>query len=61
MFDERYHTTVGVKVDMKIVKVDGADVSLAIWDLEGVDDFQPLKNIPPPRFERMPAGRRRHA
>jgi small GTP-binding protein len=43
MFSEKYHTTVGVKIDKKIVTVDGAHVTLMIWDLAGVDDFQPLK------------------
>jgi len=40
MFSERYLTTVGVKVDKKVVRVDDENVSLMIWDLSGEDDVQ---------------------
>jgi hypothetical protein len=43
LFSEKYLTTFGVKIDKKIVTVDAVDVTLMIWDLEGVDDFQPLR------------------
>jgi small GTP-binding protein len=43
MFSEKYHTTVGVKIDKKNVTVGGVDVTLMIWDLEGVDEFHPLR------------------
>lgn len=36
-FSARYHTTVGVKVDRKVVAVDGQEVTLVLWDLEGRD------------------------
>ena len=39
IFTDRYHTTVGVKVDRKDVAVDGRDVRLLLWDLAGEDDF----------------------
>ena len=39
MFDERYQTSVGVKVDKKDVAVDGRTVTLAIWDLAGEDEL----------------------
>ena len=39
IFSERYQTTLGVKVDKKVVPVDGDDVSLVIWDLAGEDDM----------------------
>ncbi|HUA19834.1 MAG TPA: Rab family GTPase [Bryobacteraceae bacterium] len=42
MFDERYHTTVGVKIDRKDVSVDGAEMTLMLWDLAGEDDLAPL-------------------
>ena len=35
LFSERYHSTVGVKIDRKVVAVDGADVTLLLWDIEG--------------------------
>lgn len=39
-FSDKYQTTVGVKIDKKIVSVDGEEVTLMIWDLEGDDEFQ---------------------
>jgi len=38
MFKENYHTTVGVKVDKKIVTVDGEEVTLMLWDMAGKED-----------------------
>jgi small GTP-binding protein len=43
VFSERYLTTVGVKIDKKTVEVDGAEVSLMLWDIYGEDDFQKLR------------------
>ena len=43
MFDERYQTTVGVKIDKKQLEVDGDDVTLMLWDLYGEDEFQSLR------------------
>lgn len=34
-FSERYLTTLGVKVDKKIVKVNGKSITLIIWDIAG--------------------------
>ena len=34
-FSERYLSTVGVKIDRKPVDVDGAEVTLLLWDIEG--------------------------
>ncbi len=47
IFSERYHTTVGVKIDKKIVQVrvdDGAltEVTLVLWDVQGEDRFQSI-------------------
>jgi len=38
-FSEKYLTTIGVKVDKKVVKVDDRDVMLMIWDIQGKDYF----------------------
>lgn len=38
IFDERYHTTIGVKVDKKTVSVDGQEVLLMLWDIAGAED-----------------------
>ena len=39
-FSERYHSTVGVKIDRKEVEVGGTRVNLLLWDLAGKDKFQ---------------------
>lgn len=39
MFSDKYHTTVGVKVDKKEVEVDGRSLKMMLWDLAGKDDF----------------------
>jgi len=43
IYDERYHTTVGVKVDKKPIRVGDDDVTLMLWDFYGEDDFQKLR------------------
>jgi small GTP-binding protein len=43
VFSDKYLTTVGVKIDKKTVAVDGADVTLLLWDIYGEDDFQKLR------------------
>ncbi len=34
-FDDEYHTTIGVKVDKKVVTTDEGEVSIMLWDLAG--------------------------
>ncbi len=45
IFDDKYHTTIGVKIDKKIIEKDSdtETVQLMIWDIEGVDVFTNLK------------------
>ena len=43
VYSEKYHTTVAVKVDKKVVQVGGQDVTLMLWDLYGEDEFQTLR------------------
>jgi small GTP-binding protein len=43
VFDERYLTTIGVKVDKKIVQVNGQDVTLVLWDIHGDDIYQRMQ------------------
>ena len=38
-FNERYHTTVGVKIDRKTVTVNDEEVRLLLWDMTGEDKF----------------------
>lgn len=52
MFSEKYHTTVGVKIDKKDVTVGATPVRLVIWDLAGEDHFSALR----PTFMRGAAG-----
>ena len=37
IFSEKYHTTVGVKIDKKVVPTAAGDVTLVLWDLAGED------------------------
>lgn len=43
LFSEKYHTTVGVKVDKKTVTVNDSSVDLILWDIHGEDDFQAVR------------------
>lgn len=43
LFSETYQTTVGVKVDKKIVEVLGSPVTLVLWDIHGVEESEPLR------------------
>jgi small GTP-binding protein len=43
VFDERYLSTVGVRIDKKIVPVDGSPVTFLIWDMAGEDDQHKLR------------------
>jgi small GTP-binding protein len=39
IFDDRYLTTIGVKVDRKFVDVAGHQLDLVLWDLSGDDEL----------------------
>lgn len=43
-FDEKYLTTIGVKIDKKSVDVGANEVNMIIWDLHGEDHFQKVRN-----------------
>lgn len=36
-FSEKYHSTVGVKIDRKVVELDGGPLTIVLWDLAGRD------------------------
>jgi small GTP-binding protein len=42
-FSEKYHSTVGVKIDRKEVDVADLPVTLLLWDLAGQDKFQHIQ------------------
>lgn len=37
-FDEKYHSTIGVKVDKKEMIIRGQDLTLMLWDIAGAED-----------------------
>ena len=43
VFSEAYLTTVGVKIDKKIVPLPNRTVNLILWDLAGEDDISSLR------------------
>ncbi len=43
IFSDKYHTTVGVKIEKTSVIVDKKNIDLIIWDLHGEDDFQHVR------------------
>jgi small GTP-binding protein len=43
MFSEKYLSTVGVKVDKKALSVNGQDVTIVLWDINGQDAFQTVQ------------------
>lgn len=52
VFSDKYHTTVGAKIDKKILRVAETDVMLMVWDIQGEDGVQPLR----PAYLRGAAG-----
>ena len=43
IYSDVYQTTVGVKVDKKVVSAAGQEVTLVLWDLYGEDEFQKMR------------------
>jgi small GTP-binding protein len=43
IFSDRYYTTVGVKIEKKIVRVGEQQWNLIIWDLAGEDEFMQIR------------------
>jgi len=39
VFSEKYLTTIGVKIDRKLVSIGEQEVSLILWDIQGEDQF----------------------
>lgn len=52
IYSEKYHTTIGVKIDKKTFSVYGEDVTLLLWDLQGEDAEHKVR----PSFLRGAAG-----
>lgn len=39
IFSDKYLTSIGVKIDKKIVQLDDLNVQLMLWDIEGIDRY----------------------
>ena len=42
LFSEKYHSTVGVKIDKQAMRIDEQDLTLMLWDIAGEDEFQKI-------------------
>ena len=43
IFSDKYLTTVGVRIDKKLIYLDGHPLNLILWDLHGEDEFQKVR------------------
>jgi small GTP-binding protein len=43
IYSDKYHTTVGVKIDKKVVQVDASELMLVLWDIEGTETKHELR------------------
>lgn len=43
IYSEIYQTTVGVKIDKKIVTINQQELTLMLWDIHGEDEFQKVQ------------------
>jgi small GTP-binding protein len=43
IYSDKYHTTVGVKVDKKVVQVGETELTLVLWDIEGTQTEHELR------------------
>jgi len=45
LFSEKYQATIGVKVDKKVVTVEGQTVNLVLWDMAGNDVYHKIQTF----------------
>ena len=43
IFTDKYLSTIGVKIDRKVIEIDGKGSELLLWDLHGDDEFQKVR------------------
>lgn len=43
IFSDKYHTTVGVKIDKKAIDIQSNKLNLILWDIHGEDEFQKVR------------------
>jgi small GTP-binding protein len=44
IYSGKYHVTIGVKIDKKVISVDGQDVNLLMWDFQGEDEHHKVRS-----------------
>lgn len=44
IYSGKYHVTIGVKIDKKVISVDSQDVTLLLWDFQGEDDEHKIRS-----------------
>lgn len=44
LYSDEYHTTLGVKIDKKVMRVNSTDVTCMLWDVAGEDEFYTLNH-----------------
>ncbi len=44
IYSDKYHTTVGVKVDKKLIRAGETEVTLILWDIEGTESALDLRD-----------------
>lgn len=42
VFSEKYHSTIGVKIDKRVVSLPEQEVNLIVWDLQGEDRYHKI-------------------
>ncbi|MFT5655355.1 MAG: small GTP-binding protein [Arenicella sp.] len=43
VFSEKYHSTIGVKVDKKVLQVDEQELTMVLWDIAGAEEHFPVR------------------
>ena len=43
IYSDKYHTTIGVKIDKKLVQLDESELMLILWDIEGTESEHELR------------------
>lgn len=43
IYSDKYQTTIGVKIDKKLVEAEGHTVNMMLWDIHGEDEFQNVR------------------
>ena len=43
IYSDKYQTTIGVKIDKKLVEASGHTVNMMLWDIHGEDEFQNVR------------------